>query len=207
VLGGNEEACGAAESHTDIRFWAVLDPRIQETYTQVESLLAHPRCRGIKIHPTCHDYSVREYGEAIFEFAASQRTVIITHTGDANCFPDAFIPFANRYPAASLILAHMGYSSDGNFSRQVYALRQAKAGNVFIDTSSAMSMLGRLVEWAVSQVGHERLLFGSDTPLYSVASQKARIEYADFEQQTQQAILFDNAARLLGEEQVICEEE
>ena len=50
VLGGNEEAREAADAHSDIRFWAVLNPRIQKSYTQVEALLAHPRCRGIKIH-------------------------------------------------------------------------------------------------------------------------------------------------------------
>jgi predicted TIM-barrel fold metal-dependent hydrolase len=206
VLGGNEEARAAAEKHADIRFWAVLDPRIRETYAQVESLLAHPRCRGIKIHPTCHDFPIREYGDDVFAFAADHGTIIMTHTGDANCFPEAFIPFANRYSGVSLILAHMGYSSDGNFSRQVYALKQARAGNVYVDTSSAMSMLGGLVEWAVSQVGSGNLLFGTDTPLYSVASQKARIEYANLDEPARQAILFDNASRLLGEEQMGCEE-
>ena len=51
VFRGNEDAVAAAEAHPDIRFWAVLDPRIRESYDQVAPLLDHPGCAGIKIHP------------------------------------------------------------------------------------------------------------------------------------------------------------
>ena len=46
----------------------------------------------------------------------------------------------------------------------------------------------------------ERLLFGTDSPLYFTASQKARVECAEMEKAARRAILYDNAARLLGEE-------
>jgi predicted TIM-barrel fold metal-dependent hydrolase len=67
-------------------------------------------------------------------------------------------------------------------------------------TSSANSINSGLIEWAVSQVGAERILFGTDTPLYFVASQKARIEHAEIDQAAKRAILYDNAARLLDKE-------
>ncbi len=60
-------------------------------------------------------------------------------------------------------------------------------------------MTSRLIEWAVEQVGAERLLFGTDSPLYFTASQKARIECAEMDEAARRAILYDNAARLLGE--------
>ena len=200
VLGGNEEAQEAAENHSDIRFWAVLDPRIRDTYKQVETLLVHPRYKGIKIHPELHTYHIRNYGDEIFAFAASHKAIVLTHTGGPKSFPEEFIPFANRYPEVSLILAHLGNSVDGNFSRQLYALKRAEAGNVYIDTSSIISMNSGLVEWAVSQVGAQRLLFGTDTPLYFAASQKARIEYAEIDEKSKRSILYENATRLLGEE-------
>ena len=199
VLRGNEDACEVAEQHSDIKFWAVLDPRIQETYKQVESLLAHPRCKGIKIHPTEHAYEIRDYGDEIFEFAACQKAIIMTHSGCPGSFPEDFIPFANRYPTVPLILAHLGNSVDGNLTRQVYALKRANNGNVYIDTSSAKSIYSGLIEWAVSEVGAQRLLFGTDTPLYFAACQKARIEYAEIDEEAKRAILFKNAAQLLRE--------
>ena len=199
VLGGNEEAREAADAHSDIRFWAVLNPRIQRSYTQVEALLTHPRCRGIKIHPKDHAYDIREHGDEIFGFAADHEAFIIAHTGNPGCFPEDFIPFANGYPDASLILSHLGYSADGALSRQVHALKRAEAGNVYLDTSSKVSISSGLIEWAVAEVGAERLLFGTDTPLNCVACQKARIEYAEISEQGKRAILFENAARLMSE--------
>ena len=200
VTGGNEIAREAAESHSAVRFWAVLNPRIRETYKQVESLLTHPLCKGIKIHPELHGYHISDHGDEIFEFAAGHKTIITSHTGQPNSFPEKFIPYANRHSEVSLILCHLGNSSDGNFSRQVHALKQAEAGNVYTDTSSAASMNSGLIEWAVSQVGANRLLFGTDTPLYFVACQKARIEHAEIDEKAKSAILFENAARLLSEE-------
>ena len=60
-------------------------------------------------------------------------------------------------------------------------------------------MTPRLVEWAVGQLGVDKILFGTDTPVYVVSSQKARIEFADITEAEKRAILFDNAATLLGE--------
>lgn len=200
VLRGNEDACQATEKHADIRFWAVLNPRTRESYQQVESLLAHPRCKGIKIHPTEHAYEIRDYGDEVFQFAAGYTAVIMTHSGCPGSFPEDFVPFADRYPNVSLILAHLGNSTDGNLARQVYALKRARNENVYIDTSSAVSMYSGLIEWAVSEVGAQRLLFGTDTPLYFAASQKARIEHAEIEEEAKRAILFENAARLLSED-------
>jgi predicted TIM-barrel fold metal-dependent hydrolase len=199
VRRGNEDAREAAEQHPDILFWAVLDPRLPESYRQTAALLSHPRCAGVKIHPVNHRYDIRDRGNEIFEFAAQHTALMLTHSGCVNSFPEDFIPFANRYPNVKLILGHLGNSADGNLSRQVVALQRAESGNVYVDTSSANSINSGLIEWAVSQVGAERILFGTDTPLYSVAAQKARIEYAEIDAEAKQAILFDNAAQLLAD--------
>jgi len=199
VLRGNEDGREVAEENSDVRFWAVLDPRIRETYEQVESLLTHPHCKGIKIHPTQHTYEIRDYGDEVFEFAASHKAIVMTHSGCPGSLPEDLVRFANRYPNTLLILAHLGNSADDNLSRQVYALKQVRTENVYIDTSSAKSIYSGLIEWAVSQVGTRRLLFGTDTPLYFAACQKARIEYAEIDEEAKRAILFENAARLLHE--------
>ena len=203
VLEANEDAREKAESREEVRFWAVLDPRLERTYRQVEEFLGHPRCKGIKIHPVNHRYEIRDYGEAIFAFAAEHRAVVLTHSGCPLSFPEDFIPFVDKYPQAVLILAHLGNSADGNLARQVYALQMAEGDNIFIDTSSIKSMTPRLVEWAVREVGAGRLLFGSDTPVYFTACQKARIEYAEIGEAEKRAILYENAARLLGEEEIV----
>lgn len=203
VVRANEAARQAAEEHPDIRFWAVLDPLRRETFGPAESLLAHPRCKGIKVHPVSHRYEIRERGDEIFEFAAAHKALILAHSGCPGSFPEDFMPFANRYPDATLILAHLGNSEDGNISRQVHAMKRVEAGNVYVDTSSARSIQSGLIEWAVSEIGPERILFGTDSPCYFPASQKARIEYAEIDEDAKRAILYGNAARLLGEEDAL----
>ena len=201
VLSGNEDAREVAERCCDICFWAVLNPCLSETYPQVESLLGHPKCKGIKIHPFEHSYEIRDHGDDVFSFAAQCHAVVLAHSGHPGSFPEHFVPFANRYPEASLILAHLGNSTDdGHLSRQVYALKFSNAGNVYIDTSSAASLKSGLIEWAAAEIGANRLLFGSDSPIYFSPSQKARVEHAEIDDGAKRAILFDNAARLLGYE-------
>lgn len=199
-LAANDDARAQAEAHDEIRFWAVLDPRDGRTYRQVEELLRHPRCKGIKIHPVNHAYQIRDRGEEIFAFAAQHEAIAMAHCGCPGSFPEDFIPFADRHPRAAVILAHLGHSADGNLARQVQAMQRSAAGNVYADTSSIQSMTSRLLEWAVGQVGADRLLFGSDAPVYFTASQKVRVELADLDEAAKRSILFDNAARLLGEE-------
>jgi predicted TIM-barrel fold metal-dependent hydrolase len=204
TLAANEETLATCTQYEDIGFWAVLEPRIRESYAQVESMLRHPRCFGIKIHPRDHGYEIREHGAAIFEFANSQRAIILSHSGDLGSYPEDFVPFANSHPDTTLILAHLGNSDNGMLSRQVYAVKRARQANVYTDTSSIRSMTSALVEWAVTEIGTDRILFGTDTPLYFTAAQKARIEYAEIDENAKHAILFDNAARLLRFQEESC---
>jgi len=198
VLRGNEQAVAAVEQRRGLRFWAVLDPRKVETYRQVEQLLSHPMCAGIKLHPHAHVYDIRTYGEETFAFAAERRALVLTHSGDVGSYPEDFVPFVDRYPEVRLILAHLGNSDDGSPARQVFAITHARHGNLWVDTSSMRSMMAGLIEWAVAQIGADRLLFGTDTPLYAAAAQKARIEAAEIDPADKRAILSGNAERLLG---------
>jgi predicted TIM-barrel fold metal-dependent hydrolase len=51
------------------------------------------------------------------------------------------------------------------------------------------------VEYAVKEVGAERLLFGSDTPLYHVAMQRSRIDAAEISDKAKLLILRENALK------------
>jgi predicted TIM-barrel fold metal-dependent hydrolase len=200
-IRGNEDAVVAAEQRDDIRFWAVIDPLRKETYAQADRMLAHPRCKGIKIHPHAHAYEISEYGEALFAFASERNAVMLTHSGDVGSYPEHFLPFIDLHPGVNLILAHLGNSDDGGVARQVDAIKAARHGNVWVDTSSARSMMSGLIEWAVEEIGFDRILFGTDTPLYWSAIQKARIDTADISEEAKAAILYRNASELLNEDE------
>lgn len=198
AAAGNREAARIVPQFPGLRQYVVIDPRQPETYTQADELLQQPHCVGIKIHPEEHGYPIREHAQAIFEFAAARRALILTHTSERNSEAHEFIPWANRFPEVRLILAHIGCGWDNDVTHQVRAIQQSRHGNVYADTSSARSILPGLIEWAVGQIGVDRVLFGTDTPLYSTAMHRARINHADLTYAQKRQILRDNALRLLG---------
>lgn len=199
ILEGNQEASRAVEEHEGLLFWAVADPLRQESLVQAQDLLENPKCMGIKMHPFLHQYEARVHAGPVFELAARYQTVILTHSGDKGSYPEDFVDWANRFPEARLIVAHLGHGDDGCRSRQVRAAQAAKHQNMWIDTSSATSMLSGLIEWAVGELGDTRLLFGTDTPLYFSACQKTRIEAAEISEDSKYRILWQNAQELFQE--------
>ncbi len=195
---GNIEAARDVAATEGLLQYVVIDPLMPETYDQAEEMLRLPKCVGIKIHPEEHRYPIREHGRKIFEFAARQRAVVLTHSNEQNSLAADFVPLANEFPEVRLILAHIGCGWDGDLTHQVRAIQQCRHGNVFADTSSARSVTPRLIEWAVSQIGANRVLYGTDTPLYFAPVQRARIDHADLSEADKRLILCDNARQLFG---------
>jgi hypothetical protein len=198
AVAGNTEAARVVSQTPGLKQYVVIDPRRAETYVQAKAMLAQPQCAGIKIHPEEHGYPIREHAQVIFEFAARHRAVVLTHSSEQNSLAADFIPWADAFPEMRLILAHIGCGWDGDLTHQVRAIQQSRHGNVYADTSSARSIVPGLIEWAVREVGAERVLFGTDTPLYHTAMQRARIEQADLPDEAKRLILRDNAVRLFG---------
>jgi len=197
-VAGNIEAARVVAATPGLKQYVVIDPLRAETYAQAEEMLAQPQCVGIKIHPEEHGYQIRDHAQPIFEFAARHRAVMLTHSSEKNSQAVDFIPFANAFPEMRLILAHIGCGWDGDLTHQVRAIQQSRHGNVFADTSSARSITPGLIEWAVREVGADRVLFGTDTPLYHTAMQRTRIVHANLSAEVKRQIFWENAVRLFG---------
>jgi predicted TIM-barrel fold metal-dependent hydrolase len=60
-------------------------------------------------------------------------------------------------------------------------------------------MMPGLIEWSVSEIGAERILFGTDTPLYFTAMQRARIDRADISDEDKRKILLENAQGMFSD--------
>ena len=200
TLAGNEEAARVVSEVPGLRQWVVVDPLNPETYAQAALMLQNPKCIGIKIHPWMHGYPIKEYGDRIFRFASTQAAggniVIETHTGDTNSQPEEFVPFADEYPDVILIMSHLGHSIDNDLTHQVRAIQAGKRNNLFTDTSSSRMVTSGLLEWAVGEIGAEHILYGTDSPLYFAASRRARVDFAEMDDQAKRMILRENAARL-----------
>lgn len=195
VCAANEVAFREVPKVPGLLQYVIVNPLQPGTYDQARTMLRSPWCVGIKIHPEEHAYRIADHGDALFSFFEETGASVMTHSGCPNSLPADFVPFADRHPGARVMLAHLGNGAGdkGRVDLQVRALQSARHGNLWVDTSSARSILPGLVEWAVKELGAERLLFGSDTPLYDVAMQRTRIETAEIPDAAKRLILRDNA--------------
>ena len=184
----NEYMFSLAKETDYLYQWVVLDPRNDITFHQAEKMLQSDKCVGIKLHPVCHKYTLAEYGDKLFSFASEFKAIVQIHPEtDA----DYILPFANRYPDVTFILAHMGSYKDESYAN---AIEFAVNGNVYTDTSGIASSWNKGVEYVVERVGSERILFGTDT--YAPGFQRGRIDYALVSDKDKYNILCGNAQKL-----------
>ena len=184
VAEENDYLHALARQDAQIFQWVVLHPEREETFAQAERMLTDPRVLGLKIHPQLHGYRICEHADRIFSFADRMGATVLMHPAAITEMPR----YADRYPNMRLIIAHLAEQA------HIEAIRSAKHGNIYTDTSGALSMLNSVIEYAVEQVGSEKILFGTDT--YALAAQYSRVALADIPYADKENILFGNAVRL-----------
>lgn len=173
-----------SEENEGVYQWVVVHPLVPGTFEQAERLLKKAKVLGIKIHSPLHKYDILEHGDKIFSFADRMGATVLMH-------PDRIedmVSFADRYPNMKLIIAHIGSRA------HIDAIKNAKHGNIYTDTSGCLSALNNVIEYATETVGSEKLLFGTDA--YSIPFQYCRIALARISNEDKENILFKNAIRL-----------
>jgi predicted TIM-barrel fold metal-dependent hydrolase len=201
AIEGNREAVAACRRHRGLRMWAVLNPKHRASFRQVAELLRLDICVGIKAHPYEHRWHFADRGPAVLQFAQDcGGAVVLTHTGSRESHPADIAAVAECFPDVPVILAHLGNAENMyRLDLQTRAIASARRARLYVDTSSYRSILSGLIEQAVRAVPRDRILFGSDSPLYSVHAQRGRIEGAAIPVAYRRRILRDNALRLFGE--------
>lgn len=105
--------------------------------------------------------------------------------------PQDVAKLAARRPDVPVICGHGG----GDWELGVRAVRATK--NVFLEISGSYPTSGML-EMAVRELGAERIIFGSDIPGRSFASQLAKVHGAAISDQEKQLVFSGNLQRILG---------
>ncbi len=155
---------------------------------------------GVKIYSTPRAkarperlLSVAEPGMLpVIERAAALRLPILAHAT-----PDECAWLAERVPEATIVMGHMGGTAiaEGDWIRAIATA--AHWPNIYLDTATSTVDAGML-ELAVEEVGAERIVFGTDSPLLDPHAQLARVTGAELTDEQRALILGGNLARLLG---------
>ena len=163
---------------------------------EIERCVARGPLHGLKLWVSVHATDPRL--DPIMARAAELGVPVLHHawykaTGYAfnESTPSEIADLARRHPRVTIIMAHLA----GGGWRGVQDVKACP--NVVVDTSGAQPQAG-LVEYAVRELGVERVLFGSDWPIRDFATQRARVTGARLTARERAQILGLNAARLLG---------
>lgn len=199
----NDQALEALQHWHDRAFGFVyVSPNhVEASLKELDRCVKNGPMVGVKLWVArrCRDEQI----DPIIQRATALKAVIYQHTwlktghdvtswsnlpGEST--PQDLAEMARRHPEASLICGHTG----GNWELGVRAIRTSKS--VCVDLAGSDPTSG-LTEMAVRELGAERVLYGSDVPGRSFASQLAKVQGADIPDAAKRLILGENLRRLL----------
>lgn len=150
---------------------------------------------GVKLWVACPADDACVY--PIVEKAMALRVVVLQHAWykQPEMLPNESRPhnvanLARRYPDAKLLMAHSG----GDWEKGLRAIRDAPT--LHTDVCGSDNYTG-MVEMAVRELGVDRVVWGTDCPGRSMASQIGKVLGADISDADKEKILGGNIARLL----------
>ena len=196
TVEGNRRLLEQIQNLPNVYGWVTIDPHEPESFLQAEEMIHNPKMLGLKIHPDEHEYDLQDYGDILFSLADRLCVPLLGHSGSLRCLPETYCHFANKYPNVKVIAAHLGSGPDGDPSHHIRAIEENIHGNLYTDTSSAMSLLSNLLEYAVRRIGSNRILFGTDSSCYFSPCQRIRVDAAGIPYEDKYNILRENALNL-----------
>jgi uncharacterized protein len=184
------ESCPAAFG----LYWA--DPKQPSCVEEAERYLAHPKFKGIKLHPLLGGFHPDDPAvHPLVELLIARDMPALIHSGHAifshvSCIEE----LVERYPEAKIILGHMGHGNIVEIERAVRAA--SRYPSVYLETSG-MPMPNWIAEGM--RAAPERVLFGSDAPFHPIAVERLKVELSGLDNDGVRAVLHDNAQRLFFE--------
>lgn len=138
----------------------------------------------------------------IYDTAAQLGLPVALHAGAdpispdiVHARPDMLAGIARRFPALTLVGAHLGSMRRYNQALEYYAGLE----NLYIDTSmSALYCDPAMFRRVINAVGPHRVLFGSDSPWDTARREYEFLRAANLDCAAMEQICWGNACRLLG---------
>ena len=176
--------------------FGTLHPDSDDIERDVEELVSLG-LRGVKLHPDIQGFKLDDYRCLKIYDVIEGKLPLLLHTGDSRydlSNPNRLRPILEIYPNLTVIAAHFG-----GYSVWEDAFRMLRGfPNLYVDTSSSFwKLTDDDVRRYVEGYGVDRVLFGSDYPMWSVAKELERYLSIGFSDETNEKILHGNLERLL----------
>ena len=154
---------------------------------------------GIKIHPDMQAFHIDDPRMfEVYDLLSEQGAPIMIHMGDDRyeySRPMRLAKVMDMFPNLKVVGAHFGGYRRWEESFQYLCGRR----NVWFDTSSSLPFMDiDLAKQIIRAHGIDRILFGTDYPITDQTEELKWIELLDFTEEEKEAVLYKNAAELLG---------
>jgi predicted TIM-barrel fold metal-dependent hydrolase len=176
--------------------FATLHPDFENIEAEIDRIIAMG-LRGIKLHPDFQLFALTEKrAMRLFECLEGRLPVLI-HTGDYRykfSNPDMLIEVLDAFPKLDVIGAHFG-----GWSVWDEAEKKLLSKRLLVDCSSSFySMDHKRTLELIRAWGSERVIFGSDYPMWSPVDELRRIDELPLTSAERENILHGNIERLLN---------
>lgn len=199
VIPANNYAIMLQNEHPEIIAFGTLHPAFTEWEKQLNQLKA-AGIKGIKLHPDFQGFWLNDLRLLPMFEQAQDDFVFEIHIGDylppdqnPSC-PYKAAALLDAFPRLRLIAAHMGGYQQWEHSLKALAGRQ-----VWLETSSTSSFIApALLQQLLQKHPRERVLFGSDYPLYDPSEELYRLQKLTGFTDAELEEIMSNGCDLLG---------
>ncbi len=192
----NDYVSGVKDAHPEFVGFATLHPALEEIPAEVGRIISLG-LKGLKLHPEFQHFNIDDDDMMPIYEAVEGKLPVLMHMGDQNMdssSPARLARVLDRFPGLVVIAAHLGGYRMWDLSSDYLIGR-----NVYMDTSSTLAFI--TPERAVDMIrrhGVEKMLFGSDYPMWDHSEELARFLALDLTEEERRAILSGNARKLLS---------
>lgn len=192
----NEFILGEFTAHKEFIGFGGLHPDAADLPGEADFLIKNGFC-GIKLHPDTQQFSIDdERMFPVYDYLQDKLPILI-HCGDRRfdySHPARLKRVLERFPRLTVIAAHLG-----GWTMFDTASEYLKNTNCYFDLSSCLSaQTPQLLMHYIRQYGAERILFGTDFPVWDPITEKAAFDRLPLRSREREKILGGNAAELLG---------
>lgn len=154
--------------------------------------------KGVKLHPDIQQFKIDDYRMLKIYELCEGRLPILMHTGDSRydySNPNRMVPIMDIYKKLTVIGAHFGGWSVWEEATK----KLSNYENFYVDCSSSFyAITFEKARELIMAYGTDKVLFGTDYPMWSPEIELQRFMQIDLTQQQRDDILYNNTAKLFN---------
>lgn len=192
----NDNVLDAFQTYPDkILPFVWTNPVLDDVEKKLDRYINKEGFKGIKMQPLFDSFVADDpVVYPVMDFARAYDVPVFIHCGH----PPFSLPWsigllAEKYPDVKVTMIHMGHGHGVYIDASIkMAMRYS---NLYLEMSGMP--MGSKIKEAYERVGNDRIMFGIDSPFHHPTVEIQKVLTCGLDERAQQAVFYDNAAKLL----------